>query len=196
MKKYLILSLICVFILTACGAGATETMRCSYETTSGNITTKMTYNIDHEGNEVKKLRVTYDYHQDTNTDNTDTSTNNTTDGVGTGTDGTTNDTQSDEDGIIDGIVGSAIDTIINGVTDTILDISGIKDRHVNVQNTYGNISGFSVQNTDDTTDNNYRVTYVIDYDNIDDNDLNTLNLSRDFEILRNTYTNQGFTCSE
>ena len=118
------------------------------------------------------------------------------DGVGTGTDGTTNDTQIDNDGIVDGIVGSAIDSIINGVTDTILDISGIRDRHVNVQNTYGNINGFSVQNTNDTTDNDYRVTYIIDYDNISDEDLARLNLSRDIDTLRSNYINQGFNCAE
>ncbi len=193
MKKILGLSILGIFMLTGCGAGATKTMSCSYETTAGTMTTKMTYKIDHEGNDVKKLRVTYDYHQDIDTNGT---TNDNMDGVGTGTDGTTNDTQPDNDGIVDGIVGSAIDSIINGVTDTILDISGIRDRHVNVQNTYGNITGFSVQNTNDVNDNNYRVTYVIDYDNISDADLTTLNLSRDIDTLKSNYTSQGFTCTE
>ena len=118
------------------------------------------------------------------------------DGIGTGTDGTTNDTQIDNDGIIDGIVGSTIDKIINGVTDTILDISGIRDRHTNIQNMYGNMNGFSVQNTNDTNPNNYHVTYIIDYDNMNDADLNTLNLSRDINTLKSIYTNQGFTCTE
>ena len=192
MKKYIILVPLCIFMLTACGAGATDTMSCTYENSSVNLTTKMTYTIDYQGTEVKKLRVTYDYHQNesttTNTDNMD--------GVGTGTDGTTNDNYPDNDGIIDGIVGSAIDSIINGVTDTILDIGGIRSRHTNVQNTYGNINGFSVQNTNDLTDNDYRVTYVIDYDKISDADLATLNLSRDVDTLRSNYTSQGFTCME
>jgi len=207
MKKLISLTGICIFMLTGCGAGATKTMNCTYQNTGNFLTTKMSYNIDYQGTEVKKLRVTYDYHQDeagmtTNGDTTDATNNtnnakdNNTDGVGTGTDGTTNDTYPDNDGIVDGIVGSAIDSIINGVTSTILDISGIRDRHANVQNTYGNITGFSVQNTNDTTDNDYRVTYVIDYDTISDNDLANLNLSRDIDTLRSNYTSQGFTCTE
>lgn len=212
MKKLFAGALCSIFLLTGCGAGATDTMSCTYENAGTNLTTKMTYKIDYEGKEVKKLRVTYDYRQNTNsnttngnddigtnngnTDNNGTTGNNNTDGVGTGTDGTTNDTQPDNDGIIDGVVGSAIDSVINGVTGTILDISGIRDRHANVQNTYGNITGFSVQNTNDNTDNNYHVTYVIDYDTISDNDLATLNLSRDIDTLRSNYTLQGFTCAE
>ena len=194
MKKLIVLLGICVFMLTGCGMGATKTMSCTYRNTGTYLTTKMTYSIDYQETEVKKLRVTYDYHQD----NMDTNGGiiDNMDGVGTGTDGTTNDTYPDNDGIIDGIVGSAIDSVINGVTSTILDIAGIRDRHANVQNTYGNINGFSVQNTNDITDNDYRVTYVIDYDTISDADLATLNLSRDIDTLRSNYTNQGFTCSE
>ena len=41
MKKIIFLSLLFIFTLTGCGAGATETMSCSYETKNGNITTKM-----------------------------------------------------------------------------------------------------------------------------------------------------------
>lgn len=223
MKKMFGLALCSVLLLTACGAGATNTMSCTYKSDSTNLTTKMTYKIDYEGKEVKKLRVTYDYHQN---DNGTAGTNNTTgandaartndttgtddmsrtndtatptndmDGVGTGTDGTTNDSKPDDDGIIDGIVGSAIDSVINAVTGTILDVAGIRDRHANVQNTYGNIAGFSVQNTNDNTDNDYRVTYVIDYDTISDTDLATLNLSRDIDTLKSNYTSQGFTCAE
>ena len=79
------------------------------------------------------------------------------------------------------------------VTSIILDSAGLRDRHANVQNTYGNVNGFSVQNTSDTN-NKYSVTYVIDYDTISDNDLNTFNLSRDLDELRTRYVNQGFTC--
>lgn len=193
MRKYLFLPLLGIFMLTGCGVGATKTMNCSYETNNNTLNTKITYKIDYMGKDVKKVRITYDYHQDVDLNNT---TDNEIDGVGTGTDGTTNDTIPDNDGIIDGIVGSAIDTIINGVSDTILDISGIKDRHTSVQNTYGNIPGFSVQNTSDMTENNYRVTYVVDYDNISDADLATLNLSRDIDTLRSNYSAQGFTCAE
>ena len=215
MKKILMLSFIAILALTGCDASVMDTMSCSLENTAGNLTTRMNYNIDYQGNEVKKVRITYDYNQN-NTDNTGngtdngtnaqsdtdnantgarntTGTQNDTDGVGTGTDGTTNDTQIDNDGIIDGVVGNAIDSIVGGVTDVILDVSGLRDRHVTVQNTYGNIAGFSVQNTNDN-DNNYKVTYVIDYDTISDDDLRTLNLSRDLDTLRDSYVSQGFTC--
>ena len=193
MKKLLVLSIALMIMITGCGAGVTETMSCSYENVSGNLTTKVTYSIDHIENEVKKVKITYDYHTNVIND-TDGDGNNDIDGVGTGTDGTTNDTQLDNDGIVDGIVGSAIDSIISGVTGVILDVSGLRDRHSLVQNTYGNISGFSVQNTNDVTDNNYHVTYLIDYDTISDQDLTTLNLSRDIDSLRNNYISQGFTC--
>jgi len=193
MKKLLAFSIILLVGTTGCGLGATDTLSCTYENVSNNLTTKMTYNIDYQNNDVKKVRATYDYHMDAVND-TDGDGANDIDGVGTGTDGTTNDTQIDNDGIIDGVVGSAIDSIINGVTDVILDVSGLRDRHTMVQNTYGNINGFSVQNTNDTTDNNYHVTYVIDYDTISDDDLTTLNLSRDINNLRDNYVSQGFTC--
>ena len=195
MKKVLFLSSILIFMLTGCGAGATKTMSCSYQTKYNNIDTKMSYDVDYEDTEVKKMRITYNYHQDIIND-TDGDGEDDIDGVGTGTDGTTNDTQIDNDGIIDGVVGSAIDSIIGGVADTILDISGIRDRHANVLNTYGGIPGFSVQNTMDNADNDYMVTYVVDYDTISDNDLISLNLSRDIDTLRDNYTAQGFTCND
>ena len=195
MKKMLFLSGVMIFLLTGCGVGATKTMSCSYNTSRNDLTTKTTYDVDYEGTEVKKVRITYNYHQDVMND-TDGDGKNDIDGVGTGTDGTTNDTQIDNDGIIDGVIGSAIDNIVSGVADVILDISGIRDRHNNVLNTYGNMSGFSVQNTTDNTDNSYMITYVIDYDTISDNDLVTLNLSRNINTLRTNYTNQGFTCND
>ena len=195
MKKVLFLSSALILMLTGCGAGVSETMSCTYENSSNNITTKITYNVDHEDDTVKKVRINYDYHQDVIND-TDGDGLNDIDGVGTGTDGTTADTQVDDDGIIDGVVGSAIDSIINGVTDVILDVSGIRDRHADVQSTYGNMNGFSVQNTTDNTDNDYKVTYIIDYDNISDSDLATLNLSRNVNNLRNIYVSQGFTCND
>ncbi len=195
MKKIVILASLLIFTLTGCGAGATKTMRCSYDTTRNDLTTKMTYDIDYEDTEVKKVRITYNYHQDVMND-TDGDGKDDVDGIETGTDGTTNDTQIDDDGIIDGVVGSAIDNIVGGVTDVILDIAGIRDRHANVLNTYGNMPGFSVQNTTDNTDNNYMVTYVIDYDTISDTDLASLNLSRNINTIRDNYTSQGFSCKD
>jgi len=192
MKKLLILSIISIFVLTGCGAGATNTMSCSISNTANNVTTKVNYNIDYEGTEVKKVRISYNYDTNNNMD-TDNDGNNDIDGVGTGTDGTTNDSQVDDDGIIDGVVGSAIDGIVGGVTDVILDMAGIRDRHATVQSTYNNINGFSIQNTTDT-DNSYKVTYVIDYDTISDTDLSTLNLSRDIDTFKSNYVAQGYTC--
>lgn len=192
MKKLLILSLVSIMMLTGCGAGKTETMSCSYENMAGNVTTMTKYDVDYEGKEVKKVRITYDYKQEL-IDDTDNDGMKDTDGVGTGTDGTTSDTQHDKDGVVDGVVGNAIDKVIHGATDVILDVAGLRERHRTVQNTYGNINGFSVQNTTDT-DNNYKVTYVIDYDTISDTDLNSLNLARDIDRFRDTYTSQGFTC--
>jgi len=235
MKKLVILSFASILLLTGCGA--TETLSCTYENNATNGTTKVSYDIDHEQDEIKKVRITYKYNfnNNNNAENNDTNNNNDVnaanntdnniatynngnnntnnndnndmnnnnvnnndnnnqmDGVGTGTDGTTNDTQIDDDGIVDGIVGSAIDTIVGGVTGIILDSAGLRDRHANVQNTYGNINGFSVQNTNDSNDN-YTVTYVIDYDTISDNDLARFNLTRDLDLMRDNYVNQGFTC--
>lgn len=267
MKKLFILSFASILMLTGCGA--TETLSCTFQDTATNGSSKISYDIDHEQNEIKKVRITYDYNfnnmnndngnnnnaggndnnnatgnarngingnntnngnnngmYDNNTvngnnrtggndntdnnatnndstvydnrtnndaNNTNNNNNNQMDGVGTGTDGTTNDTQIDDDGIVDGIVGSAIDTIVGGVTGIILDAAGLRDRHATVQNTYGNVAGFSVQNTTDV-DNNYKVTYVIDYDTISDDDLARFNLSRNLDDMRNSYVNQGFTC--
>ena len=164
-------------------------------TTGGNNTTGTTGNTAGTNNGTATNGTTNDNtNTATNTTGNTTDNNGNIDGVGTGTDGTTNDNLDNNDGIIDGVVGSAIDSIINGVTDTILDVSGLRDRHTNVQNTYGNMNGFSVQNTNDNTNNHYTVTYVIDYDAISDTDLGTLNLSRDFNTLRSNYISQGFTC--
>lgn len=188
MKKIIMLSALLV-VLSACSLSKTKTLSCTYTNVTNGLTSNITYDIDHEGDEVKKIRVMYDYKEDT------VDTNNDMDGVGTGTDGTTNDTQPDDDGIVDGIVGDTFDAIINGVTGTILDISGLRSRHAMIQDTYSNTNGFSYQNITDT-DNNYSVTYVIDFDNMTDEDINGMAFDRDLATLRTTYTNQGFTCSE
>ncbi len=197
MKKIIMISALLV-VLSACSLSKTKTLSCSYTNITNGLTSNITYNIDHEGDEVKKIRVMYDYKQntvDTTGDMSGTDTNGNMDGVGTGTDGTTTDTQPDDDGIVDGIVGSTFDSIINGVTGTILDISGLRSRHTMIQDEYANTNGFSYQNTTDT-DNNYSVTYVIDFDNMTDEDINGMAFNRNLATLRTTYTNQGFTCSE
>ncbi len=197
MKKIIMISTLLV-VLSACSLSKTKTLSCTYTNITNGLTSNITYNIDHEGDEVKKIRVMYDYKQDTVDTTGDMSgadTNGNMDGVGTGTDGTTNDTQLDDDGIVDGIVGSTFDSLINGVTGTILDISGLRSRHTMIQDEYANTNGFSYQNTTDT-DNNYSVTYVIDFDNMTDEDINGMAFNRDLATLRTTYTNQGFTCPE
>ena len=60
MKKFIILSLGIIFILTGCGAGATNTMSCTYKNTAGNITTNMKYDVDYQDKDVKKVRITND----------------------------------------------------------------------------------------------------------------------------------------
>ena len=97
MKKSLIVSII-VFLVTyfvlhldfefaivlaalavLSGCGMNEKTTCTNENKVGNITSKVTYEIEHKNNDVKKVILTYDYRDDH------------TDGVGTGTDGTTKD---------------------------------------------------------------------------------------------------------
>ena len=76
MKKSLIV-LAALIVLSGCGMN--EKTTCTNENKVGNITSKVTYEIEHKNNDVKKVILTYDYRDDH------------TDGVGTGTDGTTKD---------------------------------------------------------------------------------------------------------
>ena len=81
MKKLFILSFASILLLTGCGA--TETLSCSYRNTANNGTADITYDIDHEGDEVKKVRITYDYDFNNNGMN-----NNNNNGTNTNTDNT------------------------------------------------------------------------------------------------------------
>ena len=45
-----------------------------------------------------------------------------------------------------------------------------------------------------SVNNNYKVTYVVDFDEISNDDLTKFNLDRDFTTLKTSYINQGFTC--
>ena len=99
MKKALLIIAV-IAVLSGCTTN-TKTLTCTSENTSGNITSKTKYMIDYEGNDVKKLTVTYDYKD------------NHTDGVGTGTDGTTSDNDPDDNGIIDGVVGETLDDVVS-----------------------------------------------------------------------------------
>lgn len=178
MKKAL---LIIAVIAVLSGCGTTQTLTCSTENTVGTLTSKTTYMIDYQGNDVKKLTVTYDYRDDH------------VDGVGTGTDGTTDDTDPDDDGVIDGVVGEALDDVVTGVTDGILDMAGIRTRHNERFGTYTNTAGFMITiDTDNDTD--YKVTYTYDFDKLSDTDVTNFGISRDFDTLRTTYTDRGLTC--
>ena len=172
-------------VSVGCGKDESDmSLNCYYQNTFNNIMTKTTYNIDYRDNFIKKIRITYTYRQD----------DQNIDGVGTGTDGTTDDTNSEENQIVDGVLGNAIDNIINDITDTILDIAQIKERHIVVQNTYGNLPGFAIQNTSDDDNNDYTVTYVINSDDMSDMDLESMNISRNFNTFKNTLVQNGYIC--
>jgi len=185
MKKMIIPLTLLMLTFTGCDASKMDTMTCTYENETNGIKTKIVNSIDYQDTEVKKINMTYSYDYINN--------NNEIDGVGTGTDGTTNDSQKDKDGIVDGVVGDTFDSIINGVTDTILDIAGLKDRHQKIQEKYNSINGFSAENVTDT-DMSYKTTYILDFDTITEDELTSLNLSRDLSSLKNIYIQQGYYC--
>lgn len=220
MRK-LFFAFLALLVMSGC-SGDMSTLSCSNTTTSNGITTKTKYDIDYQKEDVKKLVITYDYVQDNtnnatannNTDsttNSDTNTNNDT--SRNATDNTTREKQdganSDSDGIsekkdsngnlksddvVDGVVGDAIDSTINGVTNTILDLAGIRSTYENQMNTYGNIEGFSYK-VDKDIDNEYKVIYTIDMDKISDKDLATFNIpSKKFADLKKNYMDLGYTC--
>ena len=218
MKKILIaLALVCV--LTGCD-GDTKNLSCTQKTDANGLTTKTSYDIEYAGDDVKYLTITYDYSQGNNNDmdgvnadtdgitennnnarnntgnnNTTSTTNNTTNN--TTRNNTTGNTSGNSglkaDDIVDGIVGDAIDETIEGVTETILDIAGIRNRYENQLATYDNIEGLTYD-VDVDTNNAYRVIYKIDMTKISDNDLARFNATRDLSDLRTTYEGQGYTC--
>ena len=218
MKKILIaLALVCV--LTGCD-GDTKNLSCTQKTDANGLTTKTSYDIEYAGDDVKYLTITYDYSQGNNndmdgvnadtdgiTENNNNARNNTGNNNTTGTtNNTTNNTTRNNttgntsgnsglkaDDIVDGIVGDAIDETIEGVTETILDIAGIRNRYENQLATYDNIEGLTYD-VDVDTNNAYRVIYKIDMTKISDNDLARFNATRDLSDLRTTYEGQGYTC--
>ena len=100
MKKLIVLLGMCAFMLTGCGMGATKTMSCTYRNAGTYLTTKMTYNIDYQGTEVKKLRVTYDYHQDNMDTNSGTTGNTDVTGGTPGNTDTNTGTTNNMDGVL------------------------------------------------------------------------------------------------
>ena len=196
MKK-LILCLGIIALLTGCGEEE-QTMTCTRENTTNGLTSGTEYLVTYKDDEVSHVTITYNYNQDTQID-----------GVGTGTDGTTEDGREDNttddetiDGVIedndddneivDGIVGDAADMLIGGVYNTILNISGLKDRHTNDMNTT-NIEGFT-SSVENNTNNSYKVVYDLDLTKISDDDIGRFNVDRSYQTLRDNYTSQGLTC--
>ena len=209
MKKILVFLGI-LLVMSGC-AENTEKLSCDSTTTSNGVTTMTRYDIDYQKDDVKKVTITYDYTQDTtgntttNDGNTTNDTNNTAtqsrekqDGVNSDSDGLTEENDSDKnlksDDVVDGVVGDAIDGTVDGVTNTILDLAGIRTTLENQMSTYNNIKGFSYK-VDKNIDNVYKVIYSIDMDKISDNDLSRFNIpTRDFSDLKKNYQDLGYTC--
>lgn len=209
MKKILVFLGI-LLVMSGC-AENTEKLSCDSTTTSNGVTTMTRYDIDYQKDDVKKVTITYDYTQDTtgntttNDGNTTNDTNNTAtqsrekqDGVNSDSDGLTEENDSDKnlksDDVVDGVVGDAIDGTVDGVTNTILDLAGIRTTLENQMSTYNNIKGFSYK-VDKNIDNEYKVIYSIDMDKISDNDLSRFNIpTRDFSDLKKNYQDLGYTC--
>ena len=192
MKKLLIV-LSVLFLMSGCG-NESKTLSCTNTSEANGITTKTMYKIKYMDDEVKHVTITYDYNQTNNKNEVD-GTNADTDGLDKNTDNntTTNDNNLQSDEVIDGVVGDAIDSTIKGITDTILDLSGIKSNYQNQMSTFDNMEGFSYK-VDVDNDNEYKITYDIDMDKISDEDLNRFNIGRDYSDIKSNYTDLGYTC--
>ena len=145
MKKILI-GISIMLLMSGCGE-KTSSLSCTMTDSTRELTTKTEYNIKYIDDEVKKVIITYDYNS--NNDNS-TNDNDELDGTNTDTDGLDKNTNTDNndntiesDEVIDGAVGDAIDSTINGIKDTILDLAGIKDTYQNQMADFDNIEGFS-----------------------------------------------------
>lgn len=163
------------------------------DNTNTNNTTDTTTNDDNN-------TTTNDNNNTTNaTENGKTSTNKT-DGVDADTDGITkdkdiktNDNKTESNEVIDGAVGDTIDGAVDGVTNTILDIAGIKKTYENQVSTYKDIKGFSYK-VDIDNDGEYKMIYKIDMDKISDSDLSRFNIDRNLNTTKSNYEDAGYTC--
>lgn len=194
MKKALII-LIAVVALSGCGTN--EMTTCTNETKVGNITSKTVYTVEHKDNDVKKIMITYEYND------------NHTDGVGTGTDGTTKDkiadeednpketnenkTKTDNDGLIGGAAKEALDDIVTGIADGIIDIAGIKESHNTKFGTYTHVEGFT-RTVDVDNTNDYKVTYTYDLTKLSDTDITALGVNKNYNTLKQSYIDRELTC--
>lgn len=188
MKK-LLTAISILFIMSGCGEN-TETLSCSSTTTANGVTTRTTYDVKHNKDDVKFVTITYDYSQTDKKDDVD-GLNADTDGIDSHKDDNNDNLTSDD--VVDGVVGDAIDDTVNGVKETILDLAGIKNRYENQLSTYDNINGFSYK-VDVDSDTEYKVIYEIDMDKISDNDLAKFDVNRDFSDAKANYEDLGYTC--
>lgn len=193
MKKILV-SLSILLLMSGCNE-ETKTLSCSNTSEANGIVTKTKYDIKYMDDEVKHVTITYDYSQNNTMNNDVDGTNADTDGLDQNKENntTTNDNNLQSDEVIDGVVGDAIDSTINGVKDTILDLAGIKNNYQNQMSTFDNMEGFSYK-VDVDNDNEYKVIYDIDMDKISDNDLARFNIGRDYSNIKSNYSDLGYTC--
>ncbi len=172
-----------ILLITGCDNNANNmTLTCTENTDSNGLIADITYDIEYQDDDVKYVTITYDY-----------SNNSQTDGVGTGTDGTTEDTNDDNNGIIDGKVEEKTDDLIDGTTDMILDLSGIRETHENRLNTYQDYDGFT-SHVETNNEERYKVVYEIDVTKMDETNLAAFNINKSLKTTRNTFEEQGLTC--
>lgn len=188
MKKILI-ALSVLFIMSGCDE-KTDTLSCTQKTTVNGMTTNTTYDVEYVDDNVKYVTITYDYSQDSNKDDMD--------GVNADTDGLSetdnnNNNNLDSDDVVDGVVGDVVDETVEGVTETILDIAGIKNRYENQLANLDNIEGFSYE-VDMDNNTEYKIIYKIDMDKISDTDLANFNAVRSLSEIRTNYEDLGYTC--
>lgn len=189
MKKVLI-ALSVLFIMSGCDE-ATDSLTCNSTTTANGVTTKTTYDIDYVDDDVKYVTITYDYNQNNNNDDDVDGLNADTDGLDETDNNNNNNLDSDD--VVDGVVGDVIDETVQGVTETILDIAGIKNRYENQMTRFDNIEGFAYE-VDVDNNNEYKIIYKIDMGKISDTDLANFDAARDFSDIRTNYEDLGYTC--
>lgn len=183
MKK-LLMVLSVLFLMSGCD-NANETLSCSSTNTTNGVTTKTTYDISYQDDDVKYVTITYDYSQaqnnnnGTNTDNNGTNTNdnnnmgtdtennartgtannnnnNEVDGVNADTDGISENNETDNNNAMNS------DDVVDGVVGDTIDgtVDGIKDTILDlagIKTTYEN--QFSAY------DNIEGFSYDVDVDN-------------------------------
>ena len=190
MKKIFAVFLV-LLLASGCGEN-TEMLSCSSTTTDNGIITKTNYDVEYVNDEVKYVTITYDYSSTTDNDDVD-GVDVDTDGLDEDDNNTGNNGRTDSDDVVDGVVGDAIDTTVDGVRETILDIAGIKNTYENQLSTYDGIEGFSYD-VDVDSDTEYKIIYKIDMDKISDTDLAQFDVSRDFTDIQGNYEDLGYTC--